>query len=157
MLQISDDEWQNEKTMTTGSILCSIIYFLFSFVRSILMMVARIIERDKVSTGLGIEGERFLITLIRNFSMILATWNMPIVLLLLVAQNDAFRKDIGEALRPIRRFCQLGQQSNQDQRLAQISSYFRFRPIYLLNRFRPISNILLSISKILGRNLLKIK
>ena len=112
MEQISNEEWQIEKTMTTGSILCSIAFFTFSVVRLILIFVARSVETGSFATGLNFYENILLTKLIRNLSFILAALNMPIVLLLLIIQNSGFRGQLKHQLHSLQFLCQMQRRVN---------------------------------------------
>ena len=106
MEQVSYDEWQIEKSMTTGSVLCSITFFLLSVARIILVLTSSAIEADSFSTGFSFEGNILLTLLTRNISLIIATFNMPIVLLLFTIQNQFFRENMKKHICSLMRFCQ---------------------------------------------------
>ena len=107
MEQISNEEWQIEKTMTTGSIFCSIAFFIFSLLRLILVFAASTVESGNFLTGLSLNENMLLTKLIRNISFILAAFNMPIILLLLIIQNSGFRGQLKYQYHSLRLLCQM--------------------------------------------------
>ena len=122
MEQISNEEWQIEKTMTSGSLLCSVTFFIFSVVRQLIVAVSRVVENDYVSTGLNFNENIQLINLARSLSFIFAALNMPIVFLLFIVQNLEFREQLKKEFCSLRVFCQKPHQKTTENDTSKASA-----------------------------------
>ena len=116
---------QIEKTMTSGSLLCSVTFFIFSVVRQLIVAVSRVVENDYVSTGLNFNENIQLINLARSLSFIFAALNMPIVFLLFIVQNLDFREQLKKEFCSLRVFCQKPHQKTTEYDTSKASAVQR--------------------------------
>ena len=89
--QISTQESENEKSMTTGSIICTLSFFFFSLARFIIIVAARRIHAGKIPTNLDTTEKFYLIRLLDNIAVILVSLNMSVAFIFFAIQNQQFR------------------------------------------------------------------
>ena len=111
MGHLSSEEWEKEKSMTTGSIICSISYFIFSAARFVVIAAASEIQTGELETGLDSEAKFMLVRLLNNIAVVLVSLNMSVAFFFFLIQNQQFRLILNNFFRKVKKklfatFCQ---------------------------------------------------